>query len=234
MSIAQETFEWLTDPSRWSGASGIAARLVEHLGVTALAVGLAAIVAIPLGVAIGHTRRGIGAVAGITGAVRAIPTLGLLTLFGLILGIGLRAPLVALVLLAIPSLLAGAYAGVATVDPQVRDGAIATGLSRAQLIFNVELPLASAVIFGGIRTATLQVVSTATLAAYTADVGLGRFLFTGLKTNDYPLMLASALLVIALALLCEIVLGSVQSYLRRKVAHPAVADNPPSRISAKR
>ena len=116
-------FAWLTNPNHWHGAGGIPTRIVEHLGVTELAVVLAALIAIPLGVLIGHTRRGAGLMGAFTGAARAIPTLGILTLFGLALGIGLRAPLVALVILAIPSLLAGAYSGVQAIDPTIPNAA---------------------------------------------------------------------------------------------------------------
>ena len=216
-------FAWLTNPNHWHGAGGIPTRIVEHLGVTAIAVVLAALIAIPLGVLIGHTRRGAGLMGAFTGAARAIPTLGILTLFGLALGIGLRAPLVALVILAIPSLLAGAYSGVQAIDPTIPNAAKAIGMSPWQVIRSVEIPLALPVILGGLRSATLQVVSTATLAAYVADAGLGRYLFAGLKSRDYAQMLAGALLVTILALLLEMILALGQRRAARRAnpaAHP--------------
>ena len=147
------------------------------------------------------------------------PTLGLLTLFGLAFGIGVKAPLLALIVLAIPSLLAGTYAGIQAVDSVTVDAAQAIGMSTGQVIRGVELPLALPVIIGGIRAATLQVVSTTTLAAYTSDYGLGRYLFIGLKTRDYAVLLGGAILVIVLALLFEACLAAVQRAATRAVTH---------------
>ena len=130
------------------------------------------------------------------------------------------AALLALVLLAVPSLLAGAYAGVQSIDPAIASAARAVGMSGPQVIVGVELPLALPVMVGGLRAATLQVVATATLAAYTSDTGLGRYLFAGLKSRDYPQMLAGALLVIALALLLELVLAALQRLCAR-IADPS-------------
>ncbi|QBE48142.1 ABC transporter permease [Leucobacter triazinivorans] len=210
MNLFAEALAWLADPANWAGPGGIPTRTLQHLGVTALALLVAAAIAIPAGVLIGHTRRGAALVGGFTGAARALPTLGLLTLFGLALGIGLAAPLLALIVLAIPSLLAGAYAGVQAVDPSVPAAAKAIGFTPAQVILGVELPLSLPVMIGGVRAAALQVVSTATLAAYTADLGLGRYLFAGLKSRDYAQMLGGALLVIALTLVLELLLAACQ------------------------
>jgi len=220
MNLLAQALSWLTDPANWSGASGIPARTGQHLAITAIAVAAASVVALPAGVLVGHTRRGAASIGAITGAARAIPTLGLLTLFGLALGIGVEAPLLALIILAIPSLLAGSYAGVQAIDPALPAAARAIGMSPAQVIGTVEIPLALPVIVGGVRAATLQVVATATLAAYTSDTGLGRYLFAGLKSRDYPQMLAGALLVIVLALLLELVLAAVQR-LATRIADPA-------------
>lgn len=213
MNLFVEAWAWLADPAHWAGSGGIPFRVLQHLGVTLLAVFAAGLLAVPAGVLIGHTRRGAGIIGGLVGAARALPTLGLLTLLGLWLGIGLAAPVIALIVLAIPSLLAGAYAGVQAVDPAVPEAARAIGFSPAQVVLRAELPLALPVLIGGVRAATLQVVSTATLAAYTADLGLGRYLFAGLKSRDYPQMLAGALLVVALTLTLELVLAAVQRAL---------------------
>ena len=216
-----DAINWLTNPSNWSGPGSIGLRIIQHLGITFLAVLIAVSVALPAGIAIGHSRRGAGFVGGLTGAARAIPTLGLLTLAGLLVGIGITAPLIALVILAIPSLLAGAYAGVQAIAPSVTQSAKAIGLSGTQVVFMVEVPLASPTIVGGIRAATLQVVSTSTLAAYTADIGLGRFLFAGLKTRDYPQMLGASILVVALALILEVLLAFAQRTATRRYSRPA-------------
>lgn len=210
MNYLRQAFSWLTDSSNWSGASGIPARIGEHLLITAIVVGLAAAIAVPVGVLVGHTRRGAAAVGAVTGAARSIPTLGLLTVFGLAFGIGLKAPVLALVILAIPSLLAGTYAGIQAIDPAIPSAAKAVGMSPAQVIGKVEIPLALPVIVGGIRAAVLQVIATATLAAYISDTGLGRYLFSGLKSRDYTQMLGGAFVVILLALLMEVILASLQ------------------------
>lgn len=222
MELFIQAIGWLAEPAHWSGTNGIWLRLGEHLGITALVVAIAALIALPAGIAVGHTGRGRNLVVGLLGAARAIPTLGLLTLLGLWLGIGLQAPIIALVILAIPSLLAGAYAGVESANRTVVDAARAVGLSERQIVGRVELALGAPVIIGGVRAAVLQVIATATLAAYTADFGLGRYLFAGLKTRDYVQMLAGALLVAVLAVVLEILLAAWQRRARR-VANPAPA-----------
>ena len=219
MNYLRQAFSWLTDSSNWSGASGIPARIGEHLLITAIVVGLAAAIAVPVCVLVGHTRRGAAAVGAVTGAARSIPTLGLLTVFGLAFGIGLKAPVLALVILAIPSLLAGTYAGIQAIDPAIPSAAKAVGMSPAQVIGKVEIPLALPVIVGGIRAAVLQVIATATLAAYISDTGLGRYLFSGLKSRDYTQMLGGAFVVILLALLMEVILASLQRAATR-IADP--------------
>ena len=216
MNLFVEAFAWLADPQHWVGPGGVARRTLEHLAITLSAVSLAAVVAVPVGVLIGHRHTGQGVVGALSGAARAVPTLGLLTLAGLALGIGLAGPMVALVVLAVPSLLAGAYAGVDAVDRETTAAARAVGMTPGQVVRRVELPLAAPVIIGGFRSAVLQVVATATLAAYVADAGLGRFLFIGLKSRDYPQMLAGALVVAALALVLELALAAAQRFARAR------------------
>ncbi len=210
MNLFADALAWITDGSHWGGATGIDHRILQHLAVTFASVLISAVVAIPLGVLIGHTGRGRLVVVALAGAVRAVPTLGLLTLLGLWLGIGLQAPLLALVALGFPSLLAGAYAGIEAADRGAVDAARAIGMSEWQIVTRVEIPLGADVILGGIRAATLQVVATATLAAYISDTGLGRYLFAGLKTRDYTQMLAGALLVAVLALLLDLTMAGLQ------------------------
>ncbi|MBL3698719.1 ABC transporter permease [Leucobacter luti] len=219
MTIFVDALAWLADPAHWTGPGGIPTRTLQHLGITLLALLIAGVIALPAGVLIGHTRRGAGIVGGLSGAARALPTLGVLTLCGLWLGIGLAAPLLALTVLAIPSLLAGAYAGMQAVDAGVPAAARAVGFSPAQVVTRVELPLALPVMIGGVRAATLQVVSTATLAAYTADLGLGRYLFAGLKSRDYPQMLAGAVLVVLITLLLELALAACQRAAQSRITH---------------
>lgn len=220
MNLFVDAFTWLADSAHWRGSGGVPVRVLEHVWISALAVALAAVVAVPAGVLIGHSRRGAGPIGAVTGAARALPTLGVLTVCGLWLGIGVGAPLVALVVLAIPSLLAGAYSGVQGVPSRTAQAARAIGMNAGQVVWQVELPLALPVLLGGVRAAVLQVVATATLAAYTADVGLGRYLFVGLKTRDYGQMLAGALVVIVLALVLELALAALQRLSARR-ASPA-------------
>ena len=203
MNYFSQAIAWIADPANASGPNGVWARSWEHLWYTILAVVLASVIAIPLGYLVGHTGRGRGLVVASSGAARALPTLGVVTLVGLVLGLGLIAPMVALVLLAVPSVLAGAYAGIEAIDPRTVDAARAMGMSQWQILTRVEMPLGLPLLIGGLRSATLQVVATATLAAYVGAGGLGRFLFLGLKTQDYPQMLAAALLVVVLALILE-------------------------------
>lgn len=222
MNTFLDALAWIADPGNWTGGQGIAARLLQHLAVTFVAVLVASVLALPVGVLIGHTRRGRGVVVALAGAVRAIPTLGLLTLLALLLGIGVTAPLLALVALAVPSVLAGAYAGVESAEPAAVDAARAMGMSEMQIVRHVELPLGASVLVGGLRAATLQVVATATLAAYTSDTGLGRYLFIGLKSRDYPQMLAGAMLVALLALVLDRLFATAQQRAARLAARPHV------------
>ena len=204
-----EIVEWFLAAENWSGPQGAGNRIVEHVGLVAVVVLIVSVIALPLGSWTGHTRLGRSWVVASTGAARAVPTLGLLTIFALWLGIGLGAPVIALVVLGLPSLLTATDAGIAEVDPEVVSAARATGLTEWQLLTRVELPLAAPVIVGGLRSTVLQVVSTATLAAYITDIGLGRYIFSGLKSRDYPEMFAGAALVMALSIGLEVLLGFV-------------------------
>lgn len=210
MSLVGTAAAWLTDPANWSGAGGIPARLLEHLTYSGVTMAVALAVAVPLGLWVGHTGRGAGVVVGLAGALRALPTLGLLTLFTLLLGLGLVPPIIALVLLAIPPILSGAYAGIANVSPALKDAGAAMGMTGRQVLTRVEVPNALPVILGGIRNAALQVVATVTVVAYINLGGLGRYLIDGLAVRDYDRMLGSVVLVAVLALAVDAVLALAQ------------------------
>lgn len=203
MNLLMDALGWLAEPTHWVGAASIPVRLLQHLGLTFGVVALAALIALPLGIMIGHTGRFRFLIVATSGAARAIPTLGVLTLAGLWLGIGLTAPVLALLVLAIPPMLTATYTGIDSADPRAVDAARAIGLKEWQIIRFVELPAARTLLLGGLRSTTLQVLATATLAAYTADAGLGRYLYIGLKTRDYGQMIAGAILVVALALVLD-------------------------------
>ncbi len=204
---------YLFDPANWSGTQGIPVRLVEHLGYTALTLLIALVIAIPLGAWIGHTRRGGFLVVGLANGLRALPTLGLLVLIVGATGLGLLGPITALVLLAVPPILAGTYAGVRNVDSAVVDAARGMGMREREVLLGVELPNALPLIIGGIRSSVLQVVSTATIAAYVALGGLGRFIIDGLAIRDFPQMVAGSLLVALLAIVADLLLAGLQKLL---------------------
>lgn len=210
MNVFLDAFGWLTDPANWEGPDGIGARLVFHLVFSLAVVAGAIIVAIPVGVLIGHSGRGREPAVVVSGALRALPTLGLLTLLALWLGLVIGAPYLALWVLAIPSVLAGAYSGVGGVDRATVDAARAMGMTELQIAIRVELPLAAPTIIGGIRAAVLQVIATATLAAYIGLGGLGTYIFLGLKTRDFTVMLGASILIIVLALVLDGMFALVQ------------------------
>lgn len=210
MNLFLDAFAWLTDPANWEGPNGIGARLVFHLVFSLAVVAGAIVIALPIGALIGHSGRGREPAVVVSGALRALPTLGLLTLLALWLGLVIAAPYLALMVLAIPSVLAGAYSGIGGVDRATVDAARAMGMTEAQVVSRVELPLGLPTIIGGIRAAVLQVIATATLAAYIGTGGLGTYIFRGLKTGDYTIMLGASILIIALALVLDGMLALVQ------------------------
>ncbi|WP_442545167.1 ABC transporter permease [Arthrobacter sp. KN11-1C] len=212
-NIFVDTIAWLTDPAHWSGSDGIATRLLEHLQYSGLVLVIAAAIAVPVGLFIGHTGHGRVVAVAFAGALRALPTLGLLVLFALLAGSGLMPPVWALVILTVPPLLAGTYAGISSVDPTVVDGARAMGMTELQILFRVELPNGLQVMFGGIRTAVLQVIATVSVVAYLPLGGLGRYLFDGLVLQDFPRMLGGSLLIAALAIAVDLVLALAQRIL---------------------
>jgi osmoprotectant transport system permease protein len=209
-NIFTDTFAWLAAPAHWTGSSGIPVRLMEHLQYSALVLVIAAAIAVPTGLYIGHTGRGRVVAVAIAGALRALPTLGLLVLFALLAGSSLMPPVWALVILTVPPLLAGTYAGIASVDRAVVDAARAMGMTELQILFRVELPNGLQVMFGGIRTAVLQVIATVSVVAYLPLGGLGRYLFDGLVLQDFPRMLAGSLLIAGLAIVIDLILAAVQ------------------------
>lgn len=232
-------WQWLTDPASWSGPGGIGARVTEHLLYAVVIVALAALVAVPLGVWVGHSGRGRALIA-LGNSLRAVPTLGLLFAVSLVVGPLISGQLafvipsvIVLVLLAIPPLLAGTYAGIEAVDPAARDAGRGMGMTGWQLVRGVEVPAALPLILSGLRSAVLQVVATATIAAYIGLGGLGRFLIDGLATGDYAEMAGGALLVAALALALDALLalatrGLVSPGLRPQRARRVSAGKHPS------
>jgi osmoprotectant transport system permease protein len=178
---------------------------VQHLFYTFVSVLIAAIIAIPLGYLIGHTGRGREVAVAISGAARALPSFGLILLLVLLIGVTQKplAAFIAFVVLAIPSVLAGAYAGLEQIDRRVIDAARAVGMTEWQILTKVEIPLGLPLLIGGLRAATLQVVATVTVAAYIGLGGLGLPIFAGLPLRRFDWMLGAAILIIVLALLLD-------------------------------
>ncbi|MDT7705401.1 MAG: osmoprotectant transport system permease protein [Pseudonocardiales bacterium] len=204
---------YLFDAANWSGSQGIPQRLVEHLGYTALTMIIALAIGVPLGAWIGHTGRGGFLAVGLANGLRALPTLGLLILLVTLMGLGITGPLIALVILAVPPILAGTYAGVRNVDTAIVDAARGMGMRGREILFQVELPNALPLIIGGVRSSVLQVISTATIAAYVALGGLGRFIIDGLAIRDFPQMVAGSILVALLAIVADLLLAGLQKLL---------------------
>ena len=203
MNFVQQALAYLFTVGNWTGPVGLAARTLEHLEYTGVAVAASALVAIPVGLFIGHTGRGTLLVVGLVNGLRALPTLGVLLLGVLLFGLRVGPPLVALMLLGIPSMLAGTYAGIANVEPLVVDAARAMGMTETQVLLRVEIPNALPLMLGGLRNATLQIVATATVAAYASLGGLGRYLIDGIKEREFQLALVGALAVAALAVVLD-------------------------------
>lgn len=216
---------WFLDPATWSGSSGIPNRLVEHVELAGLAVLIGALVAVPVGLFIGHTGRGAVATVAVGNLGRAVPSYALLVIFVPILGIGFPNALAALVLLSLPPVLTNTYAGMQGVDREMVEAGRGMGMREVQLLRRVELPLALPVVLAGVRVAAVQVVATATLAALVGGGTLGRFIADGFARQDTPMLVGGAILVALLAVVTERAMTllerlAVSPGLRRSVSTP--------------
>lgn len=210
MSFWSGVWEWFTSASSWEGSTGAGQRLGEHVAMSGASVLLAAVLALPLGIWLGHTGRG-GAVAiNASNVGRAVPSFAILVIAAQLWGIGWKPAFIALVALAVPPMVTNAYVGMQEVDADVREAARGMGMTGAQSLWRVELPVALPVVLAGVRTAAVQVVATATLAALVAWGGLGRFIVDGTAQRDFVQVFAGAVLVAALAILTELALAGLQ------------------------
>ena len=202
MNLLAQAFAWIFSPERLTGALPLPLAIAQHLAFTFGSVAIAAVIAIPLGWLVGHTGRGRDMVVFIAGAARALPALGLVVLLVMLIGVSQKtgAAVVAFVVLAIPSILAGAYAGIEAIDRTVIDAGRAMGLTEWQILFRIEMPLGLSLLIGGLRSATLQVVATVTIAAYVGLGGLGFYLMQGLALRRFDEILGAAIVIVALAL----------------------------------
>ncbi|MFE1960143.1 ABC transporter permease [Streptomyces sp. NPDC059479] len=207
---------WLVSGEQWTGADGIGHRLAEHLQYSLLATLIAAVIALPLGLLIGHTGRGAFVAINLASFGRALPTVGLVVLVFLASGLSMTPVYVALVALAVPSIVTNTYAGMTAVDPEVKDAARGQGMRGHQVLFQVEIPLALPLIMTGLRLALIQVVATATIAAYVSFGGLGRYVFDGLAQRDLVQVLGGAVLVAVVAVVLDLALSGLQRVLFRR------------------
>lgn len=210
MSFLVEVLRWFATSAHWQGTAGIPNRLGEHLLMSAAATITAAVLALPVGIGFGHFGRGGNLAINVSNVGRAIPSFAILVLALQLLGIGARPAFVALVALAIPPIVTNSYVGLREVDPDVREAARGMGMRERERLLRVELPIALPFIMAGIRTAAVQVVATATLAALVAWGGLGRYIIDGFAQRDNVQVFAGALLVALLSIVVELSLAGVQ------------------------
>lgn len=206
----------MTEPENWLGRYGLLNLLGEHLAISLSSILLASLLALPLGILIGHLGKGEALVVGLSSISRAIPTMGLLFALVMLLGIVNRelAVTLALAAIAVPPILAGAYSGISTIERSTKVAAIAQGMRPTQLIWHVELPLAASSIIGGLRIAFIQVVSTVALAPLVGLGGLGFAIIQGLALRDFAQVTAGAIAIVLLTLFGNLVLGMLQQKTR--------------------
>jgi osmoprotectant transport system permease protein len=230
---------WFADGAHWTGPEGVPTRVLEHIELSVVAVALALIVAVPVGLIIGHVRRGEFVAVSVANLGRAIPSFAILSIvFQIMLtyfgsaAFGFWPTVIALFLLAIPPILTNTYVGIEGVDRDTVEAARGMGMRGGQVLTRLEMPLAMPFMVAGIRTAAVQVVATATLAALIAGGGLGRYIVDGFAQGDTPQVLAGAVLVAVLSIVTELGLGLVERVVsprtssqggRRRSAEPAAA-----------
>jgi osmoprotectant transport system permease protein len=228
MELVGEVVAWLTDPAQWSGRDAIPVRVTEHVLMSGISLLIGLAVALPLGLAIGHTRRWEGAVVAITNVGRAVPSIGILGIAYVLTlplvaalelrNIGTPATVIALIALAIPPIVVNTYTGIRDVDPDTVEAARGMGMSGRQVLRRVEVPIALPVILAGVRTSSVQVIATATLGAILSTGGLGRYIVDGFAQLDEPQMVGGAILVMLLVLVSE----AAFAFAQRQVVSPGL------------
>ena len=215
MSLFAQAIAWIFSPARLTETPSLPLLVGQHIFYTLVSVLIAALIAIPVGYLIGHTGRGREIAVGISGAARALPSFGLIILLVILIGVihKTEAAFIAFVVLAIPSILAGAYAGLEAVDRRVIDAARAVGMTEWQILWKVEVPLGLPLLIGGLRAATLQVISTVVLAGYIGLGSLGLPILQGLALRRFDQMLGAALVIVALALVFDGIFALLQHFV---------------------
>jgi osmoprotectant transport system permease protein len=220
MGIIEGTARWLADPAHWTGPAGIPSRVGEHVALSAVALLIAAIIALPIGIAVGHSGRGATAAINLANLGRAMPSLAVM---GIVVpvtaainpdaGFKIWPALIALVVLGLPPILVNAHAGVSGVDREIVESGRGMGMTARGLLGRIELPIAVPVIAGGVRSASAQIIATATLAAIFGGPGLGRYLVEGYAQLNYPMMVAGVIFVAVLFIASELVFSGIQRLL---------------------
>lgn len=213
MSFLISVWQWFADPTHWSGSEGIPQRLLEHVQYSAESVAVGAVIALPIGIALGHYGRFGNLAINISNVGRAIPSFGLLVIAFQVFGLGDLPIVISLTALAIPPMVTNSYVGLSEVDPDIKEAARGMGYRELTQLLRVELPLAVPLVMAGIRTSAVQVVATATLAAIIAGGGFGRFVIDGIAQQNYQMMFAGALLVALLAIATELSLSGLERVL---------------------
>jgi osmoprotectant transport system permease protein len=228
VSFLASVIEWFADPAHWQGSDGIPIRVFEHLQLTGLSVAVAAALALPVGMYIGHTGRAAFLAVNVANLGRALPSLAILAFalpvsFAFGLGLGFWPTFMAMVPLAIPPILTNAYIAIRSADPETVEAARGMGMREWQILRTVEIPAGAPIILAGLRTATVNVIATATLGAIVAGPALGRYIVDGFALQDFERLFAGALLVAILALGTEVGFG----VLERMSSHTRLSGGEP-------
>ena len=213
MDFLADVVSWFSDGAHWQGVDGMPHRLWEHVTMSAFALVSALVIALPVGLVMGHTGRGGALVINISNLGRAIPSFAIIVLAAQVYGIGATPAYIALVALAIPPIVTNTFTAIQSVDPEVRESAVGMGLTGRQVLTKVELPMGMPLIMAGVRTSGVQIVATATLAALVGWGGLGRYVIDGLATRDFVEVFAGASTVALLSIVAEVGLGALQRVL---------------------
>ncbi|HDR2472642.1 TPA: ABC transporter permease [Enterobacter soli] len=225
MDILTATWDWLIQPDHWLSETGILLRLREHLWYVLVSMVIASAIALPLGVALGYWRKGAFLVINLFNIGRAIPSLGLILLCIILFGFNDVPVFVALIALSVPPILTNTWVGIYHADRTLCDAATALGMTPIQSLWQVRIPLAMPLIFAGVRTALLQLIATAVVAAYAGLGGLGRFLIDGLGQRDISQVISGSLVVTLLALACEGIFSLINNMLFQSQAAPAITES---------
>lgn len=213
MNLFTDAIQWIFSGNPGPGLDKIPDALVVHLVYTAVSLLIAAVIAVPIGWAIGHTGKGRDVAVVISGAARAVPSFGLLLLLVLVIGVIHKpeAAVITFVLLGIPSILAGAYSGFEAIDRSVIDAGRAMGMTPWQVLWRIEVPLGLPLLIAGLRAATLQIVATVTIAAFIGLGGLGQYIIAGIPLRRFDIVLGGALVVAVVALVLDGIFALLQA-----------------------